>query len=316
MGISLIVPGVSFSGKNLGQVTPSAAIPVEAIAVKGPSTVLAEAKFKAVFYPTFTNQRGVVWSVTSGDAYATIDQAGVVRAKTGASSSSVTIRCTSSSNPSVFAEKTISVTFGVIVYYDYLESNGDAYIVTTSPSIQWGTKITVRGTLGGNNGYLFGSKYASNSTQAYLSSYTNTSGLGAAIIGTLGTSAITFAKAAGVRYRWEFICSTSSSTTNGSCTAFNDSTGQQLATRTGATMTCSGVFSIFTQGYGPSSASFVDAAALHGACKFYGLTAEYGGETLIDLRPCTIDGVPAIHNIISGAAYYNAAESGLTAGND
>ena len=316
MGISLIVPGVSFSGRNLGQVTPSAAIPVDAIAIKGPSIVLGQAQYKVIFYPTFTNQRGVSWSIVSGDAYATIDSSGVVRAKTGASADSVTIRCTSTSNPSVIAEKTISVTFGVIEYYDYLESNGDAYIVTTSPNIQWGTKITVRGTLGGNNGYLFGSKYASNSTQAYLASYTNTSGLGAAIIGTLSTSAITFAKAAGVRYRWEFICSTSSSTTNGSCTAYNDSTGQQLATRTGATMTCSGVFSIFTQGYGPSSASFVDAAALHGACKFYGLTAEYGGETLIDLRPCTIDGVPAIHNLISGAAYYNSAESGLTAGND
>ncbi len=315
MGISIIVPGVNWSENNLGTVTPSSAIPIQAIGIKGANSFLGTAKYVATVFPTFTNQRNVVWSITSGSQYATIDQTGKVTALAGANASSVTIRATSASDSNIYAEKTITATFGTIVYYDYIQSDGTGYILTPSLSpYTYGTKMVIRGTLGSVANYLVSARYASNSQQGRMGAYCNNNGLGATLMGVLGYSALTFTKlGADVVYRFEFDFSTAANATDGVCRVYYDATNELLAEQGGAYMIPAGVFSIFASGYGASIDAFtIDG---HGACKFCNTTLVWGGETKLDFRACTVDGVPAIYDEISRQAYFNAAESGLTVGN-
>lgn len=114
MGIALIVPNISFAGAPYGRVTPAEDTPITGLGISGPSSVVGgegAAQYIADYTPATTSQRAVSWSIVSGSAYATIDTSGVVSILRGASSSAVTIRVTSVVNPSIFAEKTISVTY-------------------------------------------------------------------------------------------------------------------------------------------------------------------------------------------------------------
>ena len=111
MGIAIIIPGVDFSDVNLGQVTIAGDIPLESLAITGDSAVTNSATFAAAYTPSNTTERGVAWSVVSGSAYATINSStGELTALPGANASSVTIRVTSTDKPSIYAEKTITVT--------------------------------------------------------------------------------------------------------------------------------------------------------------------------------------------------------------
>lgn len=115
MGVAIIIPDADFSSANLGSVTLKEAIPLRALSINGAESVRGSAyaqRYTASYTPASTSQRGVTWSITSGSAYATIDAAtGELSVLRGASSSPVTIRCTSTANPSIYAEKAISVTF-------------------------------------------------------------------------------------------------------------------------------------------------------------------------------------------------------------
>ena len=104
------VPGANYSAKNLGVAHPTDVLPIEAIAVIGESSIIGVAAFYARLYPIFTTQRNIAWSIVSGNSYATISASGVVTPESGVISQSVTIRCTSTDNPSIYGEKTISVT--------------------------------------------------------------------------------------------------------------------------------------------------------------------------------------------------------------
>lgn len=114
MGLALIIPNIDFSGANIGRVTPAEDVPLVSLSVSGPDSVTGgadAATFLPVYNPTNTNQRSVAWSVQSGGTYATITTGGVLTILQGASAASVTIRVTSSVNPSIYAEKAITVTY-------------------------------------------------------------------------------------------------------------------------------------------------------------------------------------------------------------
>lgn len=114
MGLALIIPNIDFSGANIGRVTPAEDVPLVSLSVSGPDSVTGgadAATYLPVYNPANTNQRSVAWSVQSGGTYATITTGGVLTILQGASASSVTIRVTSTINPSIYAEKTITVTY-------------------------------------------------------------------------------------------------------------------------------------------------------------------------------------------------------------
>lgn len=116
MGIAVIIPSVSFADKNIGRVTLAEQVLLESLSIVGPSSVAGTtdaAEYTVDYNPIETSQRGVVWSVESGGTYATIDaDTGVLTILSAASSAqSVTIRATSTENPSIYDEKTISVLY-------------------------------------------------------------------------------------------------------------------------------------------------------------------------------------------------------------
>lgn len=85
-------------------------VPLQSLAITGPASVTVSGQYGVTYTPGNTTETGVVWSIQSGNEYATIDQSGVVTALDGAEGDSVTIRATSSHDPSIYADKTITVT--------------------------------------------------------------------------------------------------------------------------------------------------------------------------------------------------------------
>lgn len=88
-------------------------IPLTGLTVSGASTVNNDsntAQFSVGYTPSNTTQRGVTWSITSGSAYASIDQNGLLTVKNGANANNVTIKVTSTVNSSISATKSVSVT--------------------------------------------------------------------------------------------------------------------------------------------------------------------------------------------------------------
>lgn len=94
--------------------TAGDAVALMGLSVSGDSTVGNagnKAQYNVEYTPSDTTQRGVIWSVTSGSAYASIDQSGLLTVKSGANGNAVTIRATSKENTSIYAEKTVTVTY-------------------------------------------------------------------------------------------------------------------------------------------------------------------------------------------------------------
>lgn len=120
MGISIIVKGADFSNKNIGQVTPSSVVNLLGLSISGPSTVEGdEADFSVAYIPSNTTQRGVVWNIESGSSYASIDAStGKLTILSGADGDDVVIKATSSYDNTIFATKTVNVTY-IANYYHY-----------------------------------------------------------------------------------------------------------------------------------------------------------------------------------------------------
>lgn len=123
MGIAIIAKGADFGSNNIGVITPSSNVPLVSIAIVGPSTISGtEADYSVTYEPSNTSQRGVLWSITSGGSYATInEQTGKLTVLPGASSASVTIKATSLYDDTIVATKTITVTLVLNVVMDFNE---------------------------------------------------------------------------------------------------------------------------------------------------------------------------------------------------
>lgn len=91
-------------------------IALTGLVISGDSTVNSDsntAQFSVAYTPSNTTQRGILWSVVSGSDYASIDERGKLTVKGGANGSTVKIRATSKDNSSVYAEKSVTVTYKI-----------------------------------------------------------------------------------------------------------------------------------------------------------------------------------------------------------
>lgn len=91
-------------------------IDITGLGILGPSTVndvSNTAQFQVTYSPSNTTQRSITWSVVSGPDYASIDEKGLLTVKGGANGSTVKIRATSKDNSSVYAEKSVTVTYKI-----------------------------------------------------------------------------------------------------------------------------------------------------------------------------------------------------------
>lgn len=92
----------------------NADVALTSLSITGSSSVSNannESQFGVTYSPSNTTQRGVTWSIASGSDYASIDQNGLLTVKNGASSNTVKIRATSKVNTSIFADKSVTVTY-------------------------------------------------------------------------------------------------------------------------------------------------------------------------------------------------------------
>lgn len=83
---------------------------VTAISINGNDLVTDNASYSIDYTPSYTNQKGVTWSIESGSEYAEIDSNGNVTVKDGANGNSVTIKAVSNYNVGIIATKIVSVT--------------------------------------------------------------------------------------------------------------------------------------------------------------------------------------------------------------
>lgn len=123
MGIAIIAKGAGFGSNNIGVITHSSNVPLVSIAIVGPSTISGtKADYSVTYDPANTSQRGVLWSITAGGTYATINEnTGKLTVLPGASFASVTIKAESRYNDSIVVTKTITVTFALDVVMDFNE---------------------------------------------------------------------------------------------------------------------------------------------------------------------------------------------------
>lgn len=89
-------------------------IDITGLGILGPSTVndvSNTAQFQVTYSPSNTTQRSITWSVVSGSDYASIDGNGKLTVKSNAKGNVVKVRATSTDKPSVYAEKSVNVTY-------------------------------------------------------------------------------------------------------------------------------------------------------------------------------------------------------------
>lgn len=160
MGVAIIIPGVVFT-ENLGKVTlvdgggsggGDVDVKVESIAISGLATVNTssnKATYSVAYTPTNTTQKGVTWSLESGEEYATIDSTGTLTVK---GSGSVTIKAVSKYNAAVTAKKVVSVVFNEVqegneyTELEYVGTKGGNYLQTNT-IMENGQKIILKAKL-------------------------------------------------------------------------------------------------------------------------------------------------------------------------
>lgn len=136
MGSVFIIPNF-YPSDTLGKVTLKNEVEVKSISIVGNSSVVGtSATYNVSFYPIATTQRGVTWSIESGGNYATINSStGVLSVLSGASSSAVTIKATSTANQAVYATKQITVTYSesgysaTVIYSQVNQATNESQIV-------------------------------------------------------------------------------------------------------------------------------------------------------------------------------------------
>lgn len=125
MGIAVIIPNVNYQDANLGKVTLQQGVPLRSMTIVGPDEITEPTIFTVNFFPANTSQRSVVWSIVSGGTYASINaDTGELTPIVGASLDDVVVRATSSADNSIYAEKAIVVSYGM-VYEEKLALVGD-----------------------------------------------------------------------------------------------------------------------------------------------------------------------------------------------
>lgn len=319
MGMAIVVPGADYRNNNIGTVTPTEQIALQGIIVTGPASVFVTARFNAMLVPTFTTQRGVSWSITAGSQYASIDSTGTITGVPDVANAPVTIRCTSTADPSIYGEKNILITTSSLVYFDYLTGDGTDFVLMPGLSNIWNATVTVRLVHGGVNTYAFQCFYANDSTQARMAAYVNGSNNVSAYVGTLSTYNI--AAKQNIIYRYVWNCGTPGNT-DSTFYLYNDTTEALIGSKTsGMRVTMSGKVWIFRYGVGEPGTDIPEGLSpvlTPAGAKFYGMTVvNSDNETLADYRPALYNGVAGVYDTVSQifrGGYM--ATGGLSVGND
>lgn len=144
-GIAIVIPNADFSAKNLGKVTFTSLPNLQALEIVADDIYNhTEAQMQVKYIPSHTQMTGVSWSIISGNTYATINvNTGLVKIAENADNSTIIVKATSTYNPSISAEKVITVTYKNTVDIinsisiegvDNVESGGYTFTINYSPT--------------------------------------------------------------------------------------------------------------------------------------------------------------------------------------
>lgn len=111
MGKAIKIANADFSAFGLGTVTFVRKVPLVSLSVVCADTLAEDTQIGVAYNPVDTTQRSVEFTIVSGGTYATITTDGMLTILNTANNSSVTIRVASLDNPSIYAEKTIAVSY-------------------------------------------------------------------------------------------------------------------------------------------------------------------------------------------------------------
>ena len=116
-GIAIIIQNADFSAKNLGTVSFIEDVPVIGLAINCESSYSATSFSPTITYsPVNTNQIDVIWSITSGSQYASINEnTGKVTINEGVTNQSITIQAVSAYDNQIVATKQVTITYYVNV---------------------------------------------------------------------------------------------------------------------------------------------------------------------------------------------------------
>lgn len=114
MGIAILIPDMDFSNENIGQLEMNDDLQGIMIRVKPYASIVGYGyQFVAMLNPvtTETSQRGISWSIESGNEYASIDsQTGYLSINMGVSNAPITIKATSTYDSNIYAQVSVYVT--------------------------------------------------------------------------------------------------------------------------------------------------------------------------------------------------------------
>lgn len=123
MGYAKIIKGVSFVAKNLGQVTPVIASDLDRIEIVQGEVINHTIQFSINYTsvdgkPVKNEQKGVIWTIESGNEYADIDSnTGILNIKEAAIDAVIIVKAVSLFDNNIFSIKEIKVS-----YYNYITS--------------------------------------------------------------------------------------------------------------------------------------------------------------------------------------------------
>lgn len=117
-GIAIVIEGVDFSAKNIGQVTlQDVDVELTGITINAEESYVNNGKLTVGYIPSgvVAAKRGVTWSIESGENLGTIDENGNL---TVLGAGEMTIRATSIYDPTISATATFSVSSTMIHFAD------------------------------------------------------------------------------------------------------------------------------------------------------------------------------------------------------
>lgn len=176
MGIAILLTGTDFSDANLGQVTLTDPVAVQSISLDNNISSFIGPSFKLAvdFTPINTSERGIVWSITNGASYATIDSVtGEVTVDENANGNTITIQATSTSDNTLIATHDVVVTYSEneVTLISWIRTGGANYVltdVTPDSNYSYEARFSPQGSFS-NSASVFGSRRGTNDNDCHIS---------------------------------------------------------------------------------------------------------------------------------------------------
>lgn len=296
-------------------------IPLVGITISVPSLITGKGKATASFDPSDATDKEVIWSIESGSSFAEIDQKGNIMVnKEDVASQSITIRATSSSYPSIYAEANTIVESGLVIEHDYIECTTKGAWIAVDGLEQYGGKVTLICTSPTNyNTYAFSALNSDTANNMRLACYLRLGKYGYNF-GSLGFGDINsyWPELGKAKYVYEL---SPDASTDGTLSVFAGTNLETLVgTKTGkAWLNADLVFFVIGACVnGPGSGFVTPKDENLATCKIYSCKVEDADGAIVRDIVAAEDasGVPCLYDKVTRQFFYNRGSGTLVVGDE